>query len=253
MQDVETIPAATVVIFRHAQDGGAPELLMARRSRSLRFAPGMTVFPGGRIDPSDRDLAAQSGGDDPGELAARIAVIRETLEETGLLIGIDRPITANEAEVARRDLVSAGALGPVLASRGWRIDPSRLTPFARWHPRFAHSRSFDTRFYLHDLGTGKVTLAPDGSENTSVGWCRASDALAAADNGDVSIIYPTRRNLERLAQFASFAAAVADAEAHPIRPIAPEREIRDGREFLTIPEGLGYPVTAEPLDSAMRG
>ena len=44
------IPAATVVIFRHAPDGGPPEILMTIRSREMVFAGGMAVFPGGRVD-----------------------------------------------------------------------------------------------------------------------------------------------------------------------------------------------------------
>ena len=66
------------------------------------------------------------------------------------------------------------------------------------------------------------------------------------------MIFPTRRNLERLAQFASFAEARADARAHPVTPITGQRALRDGVECLTIPEGLGYPVTAEPLATVQR-
>ena len=54
------IPAATVVIFRKAPDGGPPELLMVQRAQEMRFAGGAAVFPGGRIDPADRELAASS-------------------------------------------------------------------------------------------------------------------------------------------------------------------------------------------------
>jgi hypothetical protein len=67
------------------------------------------------------------------------------------------------------------------------------------------------------------------------------------------LIYPTRRNLERLAQFDSFAAAVADAGAYPVTTIVPVVERRDGIDRLCIPADLGYPITAEPLGLAMRG
>ena len=52
------IPAATLVIFRNAPDGGAPQLLMVQRSKEMRFAGGAAVFPGGRVDEADRVLAA---------------------------------------------------------------------------------------------------------------------------------------------------------------------------------------------------
>src|SRR3546814_9048465 len=56
-----------------------------------------------------------------------------------------------------------------------------------------------------------------------------------------------------LAGFASFGDAVANARAFPVRTVAPWTETRDGDPHLCIPDDLGYPVTAEPLASAMRG
>ena len=83
------IPAATVVIYRHGTGGGPAEVLMVERSHTMRFAGGAAVFPGGRVDPADRELAAMIGeGLDPDDAAGRVAAIRETLEETGLAVGI---------------------------------------------------------------------------------------------------------------------------------------------------------------------
>jgi hypothetical protein len=56
-----------------------------------------------------------------------------------------------------------------------------------------------------------------------------------------------------LALFGSYDDAVAQARAHPVRLISPFPAWRDGIEQLCIPDDLGYPVTAEPLDAAMRG
>jgi hypothetical protein len=127
-------------------------------------------------------------------------------------------------------------------------------PFARWCPRGVTShRIFDTRFYLTDLGTGAVELEVDRTENTRLFWTTAREALARADRGELSLIFPTRRNLERLAQFGSFGAAKANAEAHPVRLIVPQVEQRDGRAVLAIPDDLGYPVTCEPIERALRG
>ncbi|MEZ5750183.1 MAG: hypothetical protein R3D83_10035 [Caenibius sp.] len=52
-------PAATVIVFRNGSIAGQPELLMVTRSKVLNFAGGMAVFPGGRVDDPDRDLARQ--------------------------------------------------------------------------------------------------------------------------------------------------------------------------------------------------
>lgn len=249
------IPAATLVVFRRGPPGLPPELLMVVRSDALAFAGGMAVFPGGRVDPADRALAeALAGSGDADEAAHRIAAIRETIEETGLAPALREPLTAEDAAVLRAEVAAAGALAPALARHGLRLDLDALVPFARWCPRaMAHARIFDTRFYLADLGTGAVDLAVDATENTRLFWISARDALARADAGELSVIFPTRRNLERLAQFASFAEARAHAEAHPVRMIVPQIAERDGRRALTIPDDLGYPVTHEPLDRAMRG
>ena len=247
------IPAATLVVFRRGPAGQPPELLMVVRSSAMSFAGGMAVFPGGRVDPADRALAEAIGAPDADEAAHRIAAIRETIEETGLAPGLRQRLTAEDAADLRGQVNAGRALAPVLARRGLTLDLDALVPFARWCPRgMSHTRIFDTRFYLVDLGTGAVELAVDATENTRLFWISARDALARADAGELSVIFPTRRNLERLAQFSSFAEAKAHAEAHEVRMIVPEIAERDGREALTIPEDLGYPVTHEALDRAMR-
>src|SRR5436853_2763386 len=80
----DPIPAATLVLMR-AREGRPPELLMTERTGTMAFAAGALVFPGGRIDAEDHALAAGSALPDA---AARIAAIRETIEETGLAPGV---------------------------------------------------------------------------------------------------------------------------------------------------------------------
>jgi 8-oxo-dGTP pyrophosphatase MutT (NUDIX family) len=248
------IPAATVVVFRRGFNDGPPEILMITRSKSMAFAGGMAVFPGGRVDDADRDLAGTfSGGLDPDEAAHRIAAIRETLEEAGLVIGIAQSPSDREARAARARLLQGGALGPVLDEFGWTLDLSALVPFARWHPQNERlPRVFDTRFYLADLGTGAVDLEIDATENTHLFWTTAANALERAEDGEISLIYPTRRNLERLALFASFDEARTQAEAIPVQTIVPRMAERDGERWLLIPADAGYPIDGERLQSAMR-
>lgn len=225
---------------------------MVQRAKEMRFAGGAAVFPGGRVDPEDHELARTiAPGADEDLAAARIAGVRETLEETGLAIGLDRQVTAAEAIEARALLLEQGALGPVLEQFGWRLAIDKLILFARWCPNF--EKAFDTRFFLTDLGTGAVDVTVDATENTRLFWCSAADALRRADTDEFHVIFPTRRNLERLAQFASFAEARAQAEAIPVQTICPRQEERDGEIWLTIPEGLGYPVTAQSMSSVKRG
>lgn len=251
----EGIPASTLVVFRNGRVGGAPEMLMVVRSRHLKFAGGMAVFPGGRIDAADYALArtlAPTLLEE--EAAARIAAIRETLEETGLALGLRGKLTGQTAAEARAMLLDHEDLAPVLHHFGWSLDLAALVPFARWFPEgLAHSRVFDTRFYLADLGTGAVEIAVDETENTKMFWTTAKGALEMAERGEIQIIFPTRRNLERLAQFPNFADARCHAHAFPVRMIVPQIEHIDGEQWLRIPEDAGYPVTGEKIDSAIRG
>ncbi len=248
------IPAATVVVFRHAAAGGPPELLMVQRAKEMRFAGGAAVFPGGRVDPEDAELARQlDPAGDIEVLGARVAGIRETLEETGLAIGLVKPVAAAMAAEARAYLLEQGALAPVLEKFGWQLAPDQLVPFARWCPKV--TGTFDTRFFLADLGTGAVDIAVDATENTRLFWASAAGALDLADQREISVIFPTRRNLDRLAQFACFAEARDHSLAIPVETISPHQEEREGETWLIIPDAArrGYPVEGQPMRTAMRG
>lgn len=251
------IPAATIIIFRHAADGGAPEVLITVRSREMSFAGGMAVFPGGRVDPADYALGeavAAEHGLTPDEAAHQIAAVRETLEETGLALGLSGDITAERAAAARAVLAETGALAPVLDAFGWQLDLAQITPFARWFPQNENiSRVYDTRFYLANLGTGAVDVSIDHAENTQLFWTSAQGALEAAERGEIKVIFPTRRNLERLALFASYEEARAQAEAIPVKTITPRVVEEGGKPWLTILSDAGYPVTAELLETVARG
>lgn len=249
----EPIPAATLVVFRDADENTsarAPELLMVERAKAMAFAGGAMVFPGGRIDPGDHAFGKQIGGG--GETTARIAAIRETIEEAGVAIGLSPAPLPQRLEVVRGRLGGGEGFADVLADEGLTLDLDRLVPFARWLPAHAATRIFDTLFFIA-RAPDDADATVDATENVRLIWTSAADMLAAADAGNARILYPTRRNLERLALFGTYEEAVAQARAHPVRTITPVIEDRGGTPHLCIPEGLGYPVTAEPIDAAMRG
>lgn len=219
MSDPEAIPAATLILFRD-RPGAAAELLITQRAAGMAFAGGALVFPGGRIDPSDRLRAAEHPELTIDDAAARIAAIRETEEEVGFDFG---------------------------------LSVADLTPFARWLPKHRQARNFDTRFYIAQVPSDAPEPEADGGETVRAFWASAADVLAMCDRGEAEIIFPTRRNLERLALFNSFDDAVAHALAHPVVPITPYPEEREDGPWLCIPAGLGYPVTAEKWTSVTRG
>ncbi len=245
-------PAATLVVMRDRADG-PPDILMVERAGVMAFAPGAMVFPGGRVDPGDHDLARLLALPDQDEGAARIAAIRETIEESALPIGFTA--TPDPAAIAtiRAALGAGAAFGEALAAAGATLALDALIPFARWRPDYSPVRRYDTRFYLAALPADAPAPRVDGTENVRLCWTGAQAMLDDADAGRVALIFPTRRNLERLALFPSYAAAAAQARAFPVRVVVPWSEIRDGEEYLCIPDDLGYPVVAERSDRVRRG
>lgn len=246
------LPAATLILLRPGA-GGTAEVLMVERGRALAFAAGAMVFPGGRVDPGDRDVAAAAfPGMAADEAAARVAAVRETIEEAGVAVGITPcPPEALVAEM-RAALAAGEAFGDLLDRHGLRLAADALTPFARWRPDVAVSRVFDTMFFLAEAPVGARADA-DGHESVRAVWMTPRAILDAADAGECRVIFPTRRNLERLAGLASIAVARAHAADFPVELITPYRELRDGVEWLCIPEGRGYPITAEPMSRLRRG
>jgi 8-oxo-dGTP pyrophosphatase MutT (NUDIX family) len=246
-------PAATVVIVRDRRDG-PPQFLMMERASIMAFAASALVFPGGAVDPGDHALAARiDHGLDPDEAAARIAAIRETIEESGIGIGLTGAVDAAVVLRLRDGLHDGRTLGEVLDRHGLGLAMEALTPFARWHPaRFEQARRvFDTRFYLARAPGGQMASV-DTTENVRLFWSSAADTLAKADAGEVQVIFPTRRNLERLAQYGSHDALVAAARSYPVEKVRPWQEERNGEPHLCIPDHLDYPVTAEPMRQVRR-
>ncbi len=238
MSDQPPIPAATLVVVRDTP-GGPPELLMVERARGMAFAAGALVFPGGRIDEED-------GG-------AKVAAIRETLEETAIPVGLAPVPSPTIAKMLQAQLLGGRGFGALLGEHKLSLERDALTLMARWVPKFHATRRFDTLFF--------VACAPEGawepncvlSECSGAFWIAAADALERERRGEAQLIFPTRRNLERLALHGSFAAIRADAQAHAIEPITPWVEQIDGENYITIRDGIGYPVTREKLDGLWRG
>ncbi len=249
--DDKFIPAATLVLFR--ETGGVTEHLFVERAGTMSFAAGAIVFPGGRVDEGDRLLAAHFPGLDPDDAAARVAAIRETIEEAGVAVGfLDLPDAALLATM-REQLLEGMVFGDVIAAAGLRLDLSMLTCFARWCPNMHQTRNFDTRFYIARTPDGAAMASVDATENVRLFWGSAQSVLDDADAGQVQIIFPTRRNLERLAKLGSYDATLAEVVGIAPEKIVPFFEERGGERHLCIPNDRGYPVTSELMSKAMRG
>jgi 8-oxo-dGTP pyrophosphatase MutT (NUDIX family) len=215
-------PAATLLLLRDGPSG--LEVLMVARAREVDFAAGALVFPGGRVEAEDAALAAP---EDP--LGAfRVAAIRETFEECGVLLA-EPGATAG-----------AGAFGAALAAQRLAPATRALAHFAHWiTPRHSPKR-YDTHFFLARAPAGQEAVQ-DGREAVEAVWVNPAAALAEAEAGRRTLVFPTRLNLRRLAPMRSVAEALAHAAAAPVVTVTPE-PVTDaaGQVFLRIPEAAGY-------------
>jgi 8-oxo-dGTP pyrophosphatase MutT (NUDIX family) len=241
------IPAATVIIARDGEAG--LEILVIERAKGMGFAGGAVAFPGGKVDATDLpDGAAFLGfeGLASEDAIARVTAAREAFEETGTLLSAGPPI-ADALRSELRPLSDRHEIGfaDLLGRIGHRLPADALKPFARWLPPPGLHKRFDTRFYLAALPEGETHLA-DGTEAVHSRWARPADLLVEGAAGVISLLFPTRCNIARLAQFDSAAALLADATPPPF--IQPRIE----GDWLLIPEGVGYPLTRERWETVRR-
>jgi 8-oxo-dGTP pyrophosphatase MutT (NUDIX family) len=252
--------AATLLLIRDGAEG--LEVFMVKRHHEIDFAGGAMVFPGGKTDDGDAVLADSGlcdgvAGLEREDAIARVTALREGFEESGFLLARDRAGTlldsaALAAVALERERIARGTLqlGALLRTHGLRLACDCLFPFAHWIGPAVAPRRFDTRFYLVEPPQGQ-SGSHDGLESVDSLWINPRAALQAASQGQLSLVFPTRRNLERLAQYPSVAATRAALKLQPVVKIEPFVTTVGAEEFLCIRDDAGYPVTSEPLSSAL--
>ena len=245
----DAIPAATLILVRE-RVSGPPELLMVERAEGMAFAAGAWVFPGGRIDEADEQAGRGLGLEDGG---ARVAAIREALEETAIPVGLSPLPSPDLAAELQRELLNGAELEHLLDRHGLELDLDLFVPLARWVPKFHAKRRFDTLFFLARAPEGDWVPNVVERECAGAHWVTAAEVLERDRSGGLQLIFPTRRTLERLAQHDTFDAMLDDARAHAIEPISPWVDEIEGERFIAIPEDIGYPVTRERLEGLWRG
>jgi 8-oxo-dGTP pyrophosphatase MutT (NUDIX family) len=200
-------PAATVVLLRRGgrHSDRALEILMMRRGAGARFMPGVWVFPGGAVDPGDREAAAAADSAlEPDELAHRICGAREVGEEASV-------------EIAAED----------------------LHPWSRWVTPEVVPIRFDTRFYVA-LAPPHCKPVPDDSEVDQARWTAPREALDDHTRGELELSFPTIKHLEELSGYADADAVIADGRSRRVEAITPKvRGDRDDFEVL-LPGDPGF-------------
>jgi len=221
--------ATTVVLLRDGASG--LEVCLLRRSTELPFAPGVHVFPGGALDPSDFDIPI-AGVADGERLAAKapalaaalvMAGVRETFEEVGVLLATTadgRAASPDGEWLADRASAAAGGLSDVLARRGLTVAADHLAPIAHWVTPAVEARRYDVRFLVAAMPDGQQ-VDVDGSEIVAAVWLPPAVAVAGADSGEYPMLPPTRAVLAALSEAASVRAAFDVAGSQTIRPLMP--------------------------------
>ncbi len=109
-------------------------------------------------------------------------------------------------------------------------------------------KRFDTHFFLAEAPAGHGALH-DGAESVDSVWINPARALAEAEAGCWTIIFPTRMNLIKLARSATVPEAMRAARASAIVCVEPWIEDTEDGPVLCISEEAGYGAVREPLDS----
>lgn len=227
-------PSTTVLLVRDGADG--LDVLMVVRNERGQYASAM-VFPGGGVDAEDADAAwldLIDGGEalEAAERARRIAGFRELYEETGILL-LEAP--------QRRPQPEAGESFLDLVRRtGGRLDLSAMIPFAHWVTPEGAPKRFDTYFRLCWM-TAEMEAISDGRETVAVEWLRPADAVALGASGERNLLFPTKCQLDLLAQSRTVEEAVAAARSRRIVPVSPTVDRRADGTVLSIPADSGYP------------
>ncbi|GAA1788680.1 NUDIX hydrolase [Actinomadura chokoriensis] len=253
----EPVPArhaATVVVLRDHEKHGL-QAFMLRRVRSMAFAPGAYVFPGGSVDPRDGEADLAWCGPPPAEwgtafkadepLARELvcAAVRETFEETLVLLAgptsgtVVDDTRGEEWEADRQALLDRSqSFGGFLDRRGLVLRADLLRPWAHWITPAIEPKRYDTRFFVAAMPEGQ--RARDVStEADQVAWVRPAEAAERAEKGEWMMLPPTIATLAELAEFDT----VADVLAAPREIVVhePTAEIIDGEAYLVLPDGVG--------------
>jgi 8-oxo-dGTP pyrophosphatase MutT (NUDIX family) len=248
--------AATVMLLRPG--AGGMEVYMLRRQTSMAFAAGMSVFPGGSVDPRDADEEVAWAGPDaaqwgrvfdasPAEARALVcAAVRETFEESGIMLAGATPDsvvadpTSEDWEADRNALLDRSvSLAELLTRRHLVLRSDLLRPWSRWLTPVVEPRRFDTRFFAAALPEGQRTRDV-GGEASAVFWTSPAEALAAGRRREMQLLPPTAVTLAELAACGDLDGALSRPPDVQVR--MPEVQQHDGSTWLTVPGVSEYPL-----------
>ncbi len=216
------------------------EVYVVRRSARSAFMPEAYVFPGGALDAGDALPQAVARLDRvPAGVAPEFAVaaIRELFEEAGILLARHAgggALEPHEVAQARTQLAVAGFDATIERLR-LRLCGSALSYYSHWiTPPAETTRRFDAHFFIARAPDGQIATA-DAVETHDGLWIVPREALARGERGEIVLVFPTLKHLERLAAFTSVDALEAHARERRPQPVMPDVD-PDGT--IRLPERL---------------
>ena len=193
-------PASTVILLRPSEFGF--EVLLLLRAKAIKFAGGAWVFPGGRVDPADGELANTDTLDSLE--AAKVAAARESEEEAGLF-----------------------------------LDSSNFVYFSHWTTPLAEKKRFSTWFLLGDV-TEDSNVTVDDGEIVEYKWVTPAKAIEMHRSGQLNILPPTFLTLLELNQFTSIADAREKVESRQPPRYFPNMVFHDKTVSVLYGDDAGY-------------
>lgn len=247
-QPVEPRSAATVVLLRDGDgEPGGLESYLLRRHVGMEFAAGMSVFPGGGVDPRDAELAdALWAGPSPTEWAERMectpaeakalvcAAVRETFEESGVLLaGTTAAVVADTTgEDWERDRAALEgrelSLTDFLTTRGLVLRTDLLSVLGGWLTPVFEPKRYLTWFFVAALPEGQVTRDVS-TESDTVAWLPVREALRLADARQMMLMPPTYATLCDMYDARTPVEAMERAARIPFEMITPTADPATGR------------------------
>lgn len=251
-EPVEPRDASTVILVRAPASGdesGGVEAYMLRRQPTMKFAPGMYVFPGGRVDKADRVTEVPWAGAPPQYWAERFncdvetarglvcAAVRETFEESGVLLaGPDADSVVSDTsgaqwQEARSALENRSvAFAQFLQDRRLVLRADLLGAWAHWITPEFEPRRYDTRFFVAVLPTGQSVGELPGEADRGA-WMPLRDVIASVDSGSTKMLPPTRRTCAEIRDV-GVNEILGTSGARTIAPRMPRLVEVDGEAFL---------------------
>lgn len=263
--DVEIRPAATVMLIA---DRPNLQVFMMERNANIVFAGGMWVFPGGRVDATDSPLKFQALSThrtdaeasalmniEDGGLSYYIGAIRESFEEAGILLALDKDsheplslagkensarfnIHRNSVNASERDFLE------IIEEENLILDAGAMHYIARWVTPKGPPRRYDTRFFISRMPENQIPLHDD-NELVHSEWISPEEILAKVEAEEMILMSPTLRMIQSLAKFDSADDVIAAASAN----LPDERARVNKNKELVLPGDPFYDDADENIET----